>query len=157
MIHAGRERQAAGVECAAGGKRDVTRQEILARQTDVAALCRRKQGADASVRQFFRVFLNDDGIGACRYRRAGEDAYGLPALHAAAKTASCGGLADNGELRSDFGDILVADGITIHRGIVERGVGQLGRYVLGKHPSEAFMQRKALRPSQRIGPGQNSL
>ncbi len=153
MVHPRRKRQAAGIEHLAGGERDVTFREILPLQADVTAFRRRKQRTDAVVRQLFGVFLDDDRVRPDRQRRSGKDAHGLAAPDLTPKPASCSGLPDDCQFGADLGDILVADGIAIHGGIIEGWMRDPCRHILRKHAAEAVMQRETFRPLRGAGFG----
>ena len=118
-----------------GGEGDVARSEAAARREHRFALGEVESarahvfaGGDAGRKHDLgalaaRLFLHDDGVGAVRHRRAGENPHRLARRDAAVEGASRRQLADHREPGRRRRGIGGAHGVAVHRRI---GEGRLG-------------------------------
>ena len=102
-----------------------------------------------------RVFHLDDGVRAVGHRRSRHDANRRPRLERAfARIPGCHVPAD-GQRGRNAGDVGVADGEAVHRGVCERGHAQTGDHFPRQHePRRARSDRRSrtARPDG-AGPG----
>ncbi len=127
MVHCRRDGEIGKTEFAPGLQNRFTLGKILSARANVSPCGDFEGGADFSALQHFGVFLNENGVGPCGNRRAGEDAHGLALPHRTCKSMAGGGLADDGENRADFRRVGAAQRIAVHGGSIERRLRQTRR------------------------------
>ena len=101
------------------------------------------------------VLLNQDGVGAGRHGRSGEDANRLPGADRPAIASSRNRLANDCQFGACLFDITGADCISVHRGSREGGLLTHCREIPCKHAAARLRQSDALRP-KRFGPGKDA-
>ena len=135
MVHGRRQPDIAPGEHGTGLQQDVALLEIEARRAHEAAhggCFLHGDGVAVDV----GVFLDDDGVGAVRQRRAGKDTHCLAGTDGAVKAAARRRLTDTGQGCRGAGDISGAHGVTVHGGNIGRRQGQVGLQVFGQDPAE---------------------
>ena len=134
---AGRERDMLGGQPPPGRQHDGAGTHVFARNPPVgAALEPRRHDHRRSVRVRPHVLLHEDGIGALRHRRAGEDAGGLAGPEAALRRTPRGDALDDGEPRVALHvEIGVPHRVAVDRRIIERRQVDRRHQIARKNPS----------------------
>ncbi len=146
MIHAGGERQPAGIEQLTRRQRGFAKGEILPGQADMAPFAGNELGSDPVFRKPLGILLDDHRIGAGGQGRSGEDAYGLSGPHLSLEAMAGSRLTDHGKFRANGLDVLVADRIAVHRRIVEGRMRDERRDILGKDAADSVVKTDIFRP-----------
>ena len=149
------QRDVAGGQPAAGGKQKLALGEIESGRAQIVA-DGRGAGKRDPVALALRLFLNDDGVGAARDGRAGEDANGFARADFAVEGASRRRLADHAERNGRACRIGGAERIAVHGRIDERRLGAQRDHVVRQHPAEGFFERDPLAAERRRGRSQHA-
>ncbi|MCY1500458.1 hypothetical protein D9M68_345000 [compost metagenome] len=106
----------------------------------MAALAGHELGADPVFRPALGIFLDDDRIGTGRQGCSGEDADGLSRPHLSLEAMAGSRLADHNKFRANGLDILMANRIAVHCRIVEGGMSDECRDILGKDAADSVVK-----------------
>ena len=98
MVRSGRQRHISGAEATTGPNQGFAFAEIHAGLTQIVAGRSRDRKPDPLILAL-NILLNDDGIGAGRHRRAGEDTHRLARADRSFESAAGGGFADHRQCR----------------------------------------------------------
>ena len=124
MVHGSCQRQALGVDDTCSLQQCLAFGEIeTCRAHEPAFFGRFEDSHGIAVAD--GVFLDDDGVGALRHRRAGEDAHGGSGHHLARKGVACCRFADHRKRGFAVVQVRMADGVAIHGGSRK---GRLGAF-----------------------------
>ena len=120
VSHCRCQRNRTRVQALTGCEQLLARCEIQSSRSDMAALPLAVEHGDVSASRF-RILLNDDGIGAARQRRSGEDADCLAGSYFTGEGMPGRSRADHLKHRARVLDVSRANGVAIHgRGIEGR-------------------------------------
>ena len=149
------KRDVAGSEPAAGREQGLARLEVHAGLTQIVAGRSRDRKPDALILAL-DILLNDDGVGAVRHGRAGEDAHRFAGTQRAGERASGGGLADHRQRRRRRRGVDGAQRVAIHGGVGKRRLGAQGLKVARQHAAVSLVEGDLFLLERRLGGGEHA-